>query len=376
MVSGEKVVAKRVELSELFFDLVFVYAISCSTALLRQVESGLPRLAAVLSFATVIVVLVNSWMVETVFTNRFGSNSRRDVGFMLASMVLVLLLSANLSADLVTSIRAFSLLVGAWTLLLLVQYALRYRETADDGERSYIRLFFLVLGLRVACLAVAALLEYPLGLLVLLVGVVLGWVLPGLLSSRMRVVPINFPHLTERLSLLVIISFGETIVDVAGGYFGAASFSLASVLVFVLVATLFVTYVVEFDGLARRDRAGITGNGMIYLHYPVLFGISSVTVALSYLAEGLVSRPFAVCLLYAGLALFQLGVLLGCGYNSVTQRPSAGLVAGVSLAMPLGLAASLVSGGSTLVVVGLACASSVVLPLGLRSLAVRTAGGE
>lgn len=315
----ERIEAKRVELTELFYDLVFVYAISCSTALIHHLHGGVLEPMALLSFLVVFVVLVNSWMVETVFTNRFGSNTWRDVGFVLASMVLVLVMSANLGGDITESFRPFSIVVGLWTLLLLAQYVVQCTKTDDGDRRAFIRLFFIVLGVRVALMFAAVAFDYPVGLVLMLAGVVAGWVMPGMFSDKMRGVPINFPHLTERLSLLVIITLGETIVGIAP-YFLLASFSVVSVFVFLTVAALFVIYVVEFDRLVDRERRGITGNGMIYLHYPVLFGISAVTVSLAYLADPSANRLFTVVFLYAGIGLFMVGVFLATGYNRPERR--------------------------------------------------------
>ncbi len=314
----ERARAKKVELTELFYDLVFVYAISRSTEIIHHLHGGTLDPMALFSFAVVFIVLVNSWMVETVFTNRFGSNSLRDVGFMFCSMVLVLVMSANLTGDLTETFRPFSLVVGIWTLLLLAQYALQYRSTTDGAARAYIRLFFWVLGARASCMFAAVAFDYPTGLALMLLGVVSAWVMPGAMTGGMRGVPINFPHLTERLSLLVIITLGETIVGIAP-YFVLGSLSMASVFVFLTVAALFVIYVMEFDRMVDRERAGITGNGMIYLHYPVLFGISAITVSLSFLADSQADRLFTVAFLYTGIALFLTGVFLATRYNKPGQ---------------------------------------------------------
>lgn len=62
----------------------------------------------------------------------------------------------------------------------------------------------------------------------------------------------------ERLTALIILMFGETIVGIAD-YFTPASFSIYSLLIFVSVVSLFFTYIVEFDHLVGgkadwRDR--------------------------------------------------------------------------------------------------------------------------
>lgn len=323
--------AKRVELAELFYDLVFVYAISCSTALIHHLHDGVLDPMALLSFAVVFVVLVNSWMVETVFTNRFGGNTLRDVAFMFASMLLVLVMSANLGTDITEGFRPFSVVVGFWTLLLLAQYAVQYARTDDADGRAFARLFFWVLGVRAALMFAAVAFDYPVGLVLMLLGVVAGWVMPGLMTRGMRGVPINFPHLTERLSLLVIIALGEAIVGIAP-YFLLENLGAVSVFAFLTVAALFVIYVVEFDRLVDRGRPGITGNGMIYLHYPVLFGISAVTVSLAYLADPMADRLFTVAFLYAGIGLFLVGVMLAGRYNREGCRMSGrDLAAGAAL---------------------------------------------
>lgn len=63
---------KRVEYSELFYDLVFVYAISKTTALIHHLHHGVLSLDAIFGFLMTLLVLVNSWMIQTVYTNRYG----------------------------------------------------------------------------------------------------------------------------------------------------------------------------------------------------------------------------------------------------------------------------------------------------------------
>lgn len=63
---------KRVEFSELFYDLVFVYAISKTTALIHHLHHGVLSLDAIFGFLMTLLVLVNCWMIQTVYTNRYG----------------------------------------------------------------------------------------------------------------------------------------------------------------------------------------------------------------------------------------------------------------------------------------------------------------
>lgn len=63
---------KRVEFTELFYDLVLVYAIAKSTGMIYHTSHGIVAPIAYLTFITCLLVLINTWMIQTVFTNRYG----------------------------------------------------------------------------------------------------------------------------------------------------------------------------------------------------------------------------------------------------------------------------------------------------------------
>ena len=104
------------------------------------------------------------------------------------------------------------------------------------------------------------------------------WILPsftGKYTNKKH--PIIFSHLLERLTLLIIITFGETIIGIAD-YFKPSNSSINSIFVFFTVASLFFAYIAEFDHLIEEKKTGQTGNLLIYLHYFILFGLSLITV--------------------------------------------------------------------------------------------------
>lgn len=59
--------AKKVTLFELFYDLVFVYMISRATELIHHLYEGVISPLALVTFTIVVIVFINSWMVQTVF---------------------------------------------------------------------------------------------------------------------------------------------------------------------------------------------------------------------------------------------------------------------------------------------------------------------
>lgn len=314
---------KKVELTELFYDLVFVYAISQMTALIHHLEEGVLTLPAFLSFLVALIVSVNTWMVQTVFTNRYGKNSLLNMGFMLVSMMLVLGLSNSFSSQWTEGLTFyhFSLLVIGLTAVLLLQYFWEFFQAKDADNRSVIRFFIIMLTVRTVLLLLALLFPIVTAAIMSFAVVVATTLSPMVFTRIMALVPTNFPHLIERLSLLVIITFGEMLIGIAP-YFKPSSFGWNSIWVFLTVASLFLFYIIEVDHLMDEDKKGVTGNGLIYFHYPIFAGLSMVTVSFSFFKVKDVQHDFLVFFLFAGLALFYLGVLLSTIYNKSTHRLS------------------------------------------------------
>ena len=312
---------KKVELIELFYDLVFVYAISQMTALIHHLEDGVLTLPAFLSFLVALIVSVNTWMVQTVFTNRYGQNSLRNMSFMLVSMILVLGLSNSFSSQWVEGLTFyhFSLLVIGLTAVLLLQYFWEFFQAEDAANRSVIRFFIIMLTVRMVLLLLALLFPIVTAAVFSFVIVLATTLSPMIFTKLMAQVPTNFPHLTERLSLLTIITFGEMLIGIAP-YFKPASFSWNSIWVFLVVANLFLFYIIEMDHLIDEEKEGVTGNALIYFHYPIFIGLSMVTVSLSFFTVKNVQHDFLLLFLYAGLFLFMTGVLLCTVYNKPNRR--------------------------------------------------------
>ena len=98
---------KRVEFTELFYDLVFVFAISKTTSLIHYLHNGILTWDSILAFLVTLLVLVNSWMIQTVFTNRYGKNSLVNMIVMFTKMALLLLLSNLITTDWQENYRYF-----------------------------------------------------------------------------------------------------------------------------------------------------------------------------------------------------------------------------------------------------------------------------
>ncbi|HEM3473092.1 TPA: low temperature requirement protein A [Streptococcus suis] len=310
---------KKVELTELFYDLVYVYTISQLTSIIHHAHQGVVSLQSFFNFSVGLIIFVNSWMVQTVFTNRFGSNSLRNIIFMFLQMICLLVASSAVAGEWQNRFVWIFLPMAIISLLLLVQYILEYFQTSNDADRSLMKQFFYILGLRSVMLFLSLFFPYEIGIWIALVGILTTWLLPGLLSDPNRgfvsadLNPVNFPHLMERLSLLVIITFGESLIGISE-HFSPENFSWESIAIFITLTNLFMVYIVEVDHLLDVEREE-TGIRAIYSHYPILFGLSLITIALSFFGNGDMNAQYTVFYFYGGLVLFILGLLQHNVYN-------------------------------------------------------------
>ena len=79
------------------------------------------------------------------------------------------------------------------------------------------------------------------GVIIVCILVTIFLIYPLIMNNRVSIVPINVPHLIERLGLLTIITLGELLVGISL-YFDVKSFSIVNVLSYLIIVNLFVFY--------------------------------------------------------------------------------------------------------------------------------------
>ena len=312
----QPILNKRVSKIALFYDLVFVYMISKTTEILHHLEHGLVSPTSFALFALIVIIFINSWMVQTVFTNRYGIGSWADIAFYFIDMMILLYMSNSFDTNNLTEMKILFISAGLLSLTLASHYLINYFQTISKIDQNISRAFFLILLFRSIALIIGGLLDNVPGFVLAVIGIIFSWLMPTLTAKYTIKHPIIFPHLLERLNLLVIIIFGETIIGIAD-YFRPKTFSLYSILIFLTVALLFFTYALQFDKLTNEDQDDVTGNVLIYLHYLIIFGISLITVSIKFIHEADANSWFAVLCLYCGIGLFYLGLLFATRYNKL-----------------------------------------------------------
>lgn len=344
---------KRVEFTELFYDLVLVFAISKTTALIHHLHNGILTWNSLFDFFMSLLVLVNSWMIQTVYTNRYGKNSLFNMVIMFINMGLLLFISNMIGHDWQIYFHSFCWAVGTLTLTLFFQYLVEYyRKSTDTVNRKSIRRFLWMTGLRTLGVYLAALLPINLGIYVLVLSILLTFIMPITITRRVKHFQVNLPHLIERISLLVIITFGEMIMGLAN-FFTIENFSIYSILYFIIMVSLFLFYFGQFDH-AIDEASTQKGIFLIYSHYPIFMGLLMITVSMSFLLSPEANHLFVTSFFYIGLGLFQAAVLANGPYNKDYLRYSKGFYCVQAALYLIALILSLIFASNPLIVVTIA----------------------
>jgi low temperature requirement protein LtrA len=307
---------------ELFFDLVYVFAITqLSHLLLEHLDAHGAAQTGLLLLA-----VWTAWIYTAWFTNWFDPDDRTVRTVLIGVMVCSLIMSATLpdafgDRGLIFATAYTVMQVGrtAYTV-----YGLSGRPAA---QRNFQRILCWIVVSSVFWIAggLAEGAERELLWLVAvgatLLGPFVGYVTPGLGRSTTRDWDISGHHMAERCQLFLIIALGESIL-VTGATFGGLEWS-APVLAAFVVAFLgsVALWWVYFDraagdaaeAIARSDDPGRLGrSAYTFMHIPMVAGIIVTAVGDELtLAHPLEHADLAtVATVLGGPALFLAGHLL------------------------------------------------------------------
>lgn len=338
----------RVTYVELFFDLVFVFAVT-------QLSHGLLHHLSLLGAAETSLLMMAVWWVwiYTSWITNWLDPERAPVRLLLfALMAAGLVLSASIPTAFaergLSFACAFVLMQVGRSVFML--WALKRHD--ERNYRNFLRItlwlvlsgiFWLAGGLadghvRLACWVAAVVIEYIMP--------AAGMWVPGLGKSRTADWNIDGGHLAERCALFIIIALGESVL-VTGATFAELPWTGTTVLAFaVTFAGSVAMWAVYFNIGAERgshliakstDPGRLARSGYTYLHILIVAGIIVTAVA----DELVLSHPTGhadlttLLAIVGGPALYLLGTAL---FKSVTA-PNVPLSHLVGLAL-LGLVAA------------------------------------
>ncbi len=307
---------KKVEYLELIYDLVFVYMAGRNNALLGHIEGGFVSLDAFLAYILCTLAIIQIWNFTTFYINMFGRNGVRDHIFLLITMYLMYFVGESTRNDWHGYQAQYHI---AWALILInigVQYAIELRNhQADVWNREIIKRMTMTLFIEAAVVLVSAMMKPVLVPALDFAAVILGIVMTSH-GKRIGVSGlIDFSHLTERAMLYVVFTFGEMIVVISAYFAGDGSFDYSviyfSLMGFLIVVGLFLSYEVIYDKLLDRDKED---NGLLYMmiHIFIVFGLNNITASLEFMHEEEVAiRPKMIFLVASMVGYFAFLFALG-----------------------------------------------------------------
>ncbi|HEY7151015.1 MAG TPA: low temperature requirement protein A [Solirubrobacterales bacterium] len=305
---------ERVTPLELFFDLVFVLAVTQCTALMyhHPTWEGLAQGLLVLG------VLWWSWTAYAWLTSVVDPEEGAIRIAMFAAMAALLIVAICVPEAFDSLALEFALAYGAVRAGHIALFILASRD--DRALRSSTVGLAGGTAVGVGLLVVASLFDGLAQAAIWSLALLLDMAEPFFFGSAgWRLVP---GHFAERHGLIIIIALGESIVAIGVGAEAhlTAGIAAAAVLGVTLAAALWWTYfdvvaLVSARRLARapegREQNELARDSYSYLHFPMVAGIVLVALGMKKTLSA-VSEPLDVELAFAllgGVALYLLGLV-------------------------------------------------------------------
>jgi low temperature requirement protein LtrA len=314
---------QRTTTFELFFDLVYVFAV---TQLSHLVIDGHLSLISIGRAAFLLLVVWWAWIYTTWMVNWFDPRSTR-VRVVLSGVALASLL---MSASIPTAFKSHAVLFASAYVAL--QVGRNISAVLMLGRHEPLRRVFertVAWSCAAGVLWIAgALVSSPdrmalwgPALAVDLLAPLVGYRTPGLGRSRTDDWPVDGGHFADRFQAFVIIALGESIVitgATASGHGLSARVVVALVAAFLITGALWWLYFDEVAEHSQRNIAESEDPGRLardaytYLHVPIVAGIIMVAVA----DDLLIAHPdqslmtAGVVMTVAGPAIYLLGEAL------------------------------------------------------------------
>jgi len=299
----------RVTPLELFFDLVFVFAITQVTGLMAAhlTWTGLAQGLLVL------VVLWEAWVAYAWLTNTIAPDAAGARLIVLAAMGAMLIVSLAVPEAFDEHALLFAL---AYVAVRTLHVALYLAHTKDDAVHDAVaRMSRPLLGAPLILVAAAftdGALQAALWVLALAVDI------GGVYLSGPSGWTVAAGHFAERHGLIIIIALGESVVALgAGAHDLSVGVVVAAVLGLVVAFALWWLYFDVVAVVAERrlrratgvERARLARDSYSYLHLPMVAGVVllalGVKKTLAHVEDPL--KAVAAVALCGGIALYLLG---------------------------------------------------------------------
>ena len=327
---------------ELFFDLVFVAAVSqLGTALARE-----PSAVGFARFAALFVVVVWAWVLYTLYANRFDTD---DLVFRLAksgAMLAIAAIAVNIRQAMDGRGGTVGFAAGYVVLrLLLIALYLRARHYVVGEGHRLTEIYIVGYSATTALWLLSIFVPGPYRYVLWGLAMVADLLVPTRAWATLKGHAVVISHITERFGTFFIIVLGESVVAVVSGVAGFElhfeSWVIAG-LCFVIALCLWWVY---FD-LADTSVVGRGALGLVfvYSHFPLLAGVAAFGVGTKLAIGEAVQAGLSAGTRWAlagGISAFALALAalhIGAEWTSLRDRTFIGRLCLAAFALMLAAA--------------------------------------
>ena len=273
----------RATFIELFFDLVFIFCIRSILPIVTNPEGGQADWYSYYTFCFTFTLMLQIWFNSTIFMNRFGTGRVADIVFLATNMFLLFVMTQAISIGW----EYYAIYNICWVLIdvnTMVHWGVRYMRIANPSPQVKHDTVSAIITLGIQ--AILVLLSHPMpktpAQVVCLAAMLIGfafWKAGGkdVLNGR------NREHLAERCALLMVLTFGETLI----GFGGEVSTDLnlfEPIMYFLLIVGMFLIYLNAIVNLIDLDLLG-SGRGYMALSAWMTFCVANVTAGFDMAAR-------------------------------------------------------------------------------------------
>jgi len=328
---------------ELFYDLVFVVAISQ----LAHNLSGDVSLSGFFGFVVLFIPVWWAWIGTTFYANRFDSD---DIGHRLLTglqMLAIAAIAVNVHHGLGESSSGFALAYAAGRAVLVVEYLRAAKSIAQARPLAtrYAQGFMIAASLWL----LSAFVPIPWRFGFWALGLIVDFATPLTATKLLAGLPPHAGHLPERFGLFTIIVLGEAVIAVVDGV-AEQKWDVQSAIAAVFgLAIAFSLWWIYFDNVggapirtARADGRLSLINTWLYTHLPLVIGIAATGVGVEHVVASdagvalpdnerwLICGSVAICFITLGI-LHRTGIIRYCKIRSKYRSGAAAVLLTVAI---------------------------------------------
>lgn len=207
----------------------------------------------------------------------------------------------------------FNIAMAVMIATIFCQYLFTSVNEVNDKRE-----FLFILGIEFFLVILGLILGYSIGIYFCIVAYIIGLILPIFLWEKFKAERVNFPHLVERVSLIVIIAFGEAIVNLAN-YFNSKTPLMYAAFLFLSLVLMFASYVLLSDKIINHHQIS-RGFVLMYSHIAIAISVLLMTVDALYLNNKNVDRKFLYGLIVVTIVLYYFSLIVNQVYSKKVCR--------------------------------------------------------